>query len=315
MLLNEYAITPDVFDDDCCVEKAAHRACFQIFENHLFSEPALVRDLCNGGWNQYVLKHFGELSIRTKKLIEKLKTQNRLRKVKTAKIESPVKYFEWWKEANHSNELEPLTGILISAKLAHKVKKKKEKSISIEKLGTAQWWKDNDPEIEVRRNIDDYLRHLTIILAHAKSIYFIDPYLDPRQTHYKDFKKILLNIRRSNDPPQIQIHREYLHIDAKNEEDRKFKWEEIFRRAYSSLLRKAGLSIEVIIWGDLHERYLLTDIIGIRLGNGFDTDKKNKNAITSWSRTGRKRLSALYTKHNPDLTTGPYALVHRFKIP
>ena len=311
MLLNEYAITPDVFDDDCCIEKAAHRAYFQIFQNHLFYEPALVRDLCNGGWDRYVFKHFGEVSIKTKELIKKLKTQNRLRKAITAKIESPVNYFEWWKEANHSNELEPLTGIITSAELARKVKKKKAKSISIEKLGTAQWWKNNDPEIEVVRNINEYLKHLKIILAHAKSIIFIDPYLDPRQNHYKPFEKILLSIRRSSDPPLIQIHRKYLDVYARNEEDRKFKWEDIFRKAYSDLLRKAGLSIEVVIWGNFHDRYLLTDFIGIGLGKGFDTD----NTITSWSRTGRGRLDTLFKYYNPDSDDGPYALVHRFKIP
>jgi hypothetical protein len=50
------------------------------------------------------------------------------------------------------------------------------------------------------------------------------------------------------------------------------QWEKIFRNNFEKLFYNAGLQAEVFIWDDFHDRYLITDIIGINLPYGFDTD-------------------------------------------
>ena len=59
-----------------------------------------------------------------------------------------------------------------------------------------------------------------------------------------------------------------------------------FRAALGAPLRETGLNAEVFIWDDFHDRYLISNIIGISLQNGFDTTT-NPNSVTRWGRLGR----------------------------
>ena len=44
-----------------------------------------------------------------------------------------------------------------------------------------------------------------------------------------------------------------------------------FRNGLGEVLRAAGLSAVVFIWDDFHDRYLISNLVGISLPNGFDT--------------------------------------------
>jgi hypothetical protein len=52
-------------------------------------------------------------------------------------------------------------------------------------------------------------------------------------------------------------------------------------------LQDIGLVASVFIWDDFHDRYLITDLIGLLMGNGFDITK-NPDAITTWARISRE---------------------------
>ena len=42
-----------------------------------------------------------------------------------------------------------------------------------------------------------------------------------------------------------------------------------------------GLSAELFIWDSVHDRYLISDIVGVMLPNGFDIAKRS-SSTTVW---------------------------------
>ncbi len=129
--------------------------------------------------------------------------------------------------------------------------------------------------------------HLSLILRHANLLMFIDPHLDPSRAGYDEFIRLLLSaIRPGNCAPRIQIHRvSYVgHGPARRLLNQK-EWQEAFESLQPPLV-STGLSADVFIWDDFHDRYLLTNLIGILMGNGFDVSQAS-NAMTTWARLSR----------------------------
>ena len=76
-----------------------------------------------------------------------------------------------------------------------------------------------------------------------------------------------------------------------------------------TVLRAAGLRAEVFVWDDFHDRYLISNLIGISLSNGFDT---KANQTTTWTRLGRKDRDDVRREFHP--ATGSHKLQLRFEV-
>jgi hypothetical protein len=81
---------------------------------------------------------------------------------------------------------------------------------------------------------------------------------------------------------------------------------------FTGLLLGAGLQVEVFIWDDHHDRYLITDLIEIEMGNGYDTTA-NPNDVTTWSRLGRATRDDIQREFDP--AANRHSLKHRFTVP
>jgi len=77
-------------------------------------------------------------------------------------------------------------------------------------------------------------------------------------------------------------------------------------------LSGAGLEVEVFIWDDFHDRYIITDLIGIGLQNGLDTTA-DANAVTTWNRLGRPERDDIQREFDP--ASIRHSLRGRFKLP
>ena len=77
-------------------------------------------------------------------------------------------------------------------------------------------------------------------------------------------------------------------------------------------LRAAGLSAEVFVWDRFHDRYLISNIIGISLPNGFDTTAARKS-VTRWTRLGRDDRDGVRREFNR--AGRRHELVDRFRMP
>ena len=67
---------------------------------------------------------------------------------------------------------------------------------------------------------------------------------------------------------------------------------------FPASLRAAGLQAEVFVWDDFHDRYLISNLVGISLPNGFDTDR-NPNSVTSWARLSRTDSDDVLREFDP----------------
>jgi hypothetical protein len=162
-----------------------------------------------------------------------------------------------------------------------------------------------------------YLDNLRLILSNANSIKFIDPYLDPSGTNYKEFYQLISAIQRAGGAaPRIEVHRKYSGSPS-DPVLTKDDWINRFKKL-SATLTTAKLKIEVFVWDDFHDRYLISNLIGINLNNGFDISTAND--MTTWNKLSRQVREDINKEFTPDSLgkkslVGERKLIYRFTIP
>ena len=68
---------------------------------------------------------------------------------------------------------------------------------------------------------------------------------------------------------------------------------------------------EVFIWRRFHDRYLISNVVGISLPNGFDVSTAS-GEFTTWTRLGRDTRDELQREFDP--VARPDKLVERFEV-
>ncbi|BAZ16307.1 hypothetical protein NIES4071_81830 [Calothrix sp. NIES-4071] len=188
---------------------------------------------------------------------------------------------------------------------------------SIEDLSIVGWLKSRSSSVRLSRTMSDYLDNLRLILSNANSIKFIDPYLDPTGTNYREFYQFISAIHRtSGAAPRIEVHRKYSGSPS-DPLLTKDDWINRFKKL-SATLTTAKLKIEVFVWDDFHDPYLISNLIGINLNNGFDISTAND--ITTWNKLSRQVREDINKEFTPDSLSkkslvGERKLIYRFTIP
>lgn len=280
-MLEEYALVPDVFDAAAYSNPAYADMCLAQLKAPLLHE-ALVRDLCNGAWSQHCASRTG-LHRLAGEILRKLKTANRLYQCAACDPGDVATDADWCRESLASAGMRPLTGVIAAhATKASKMFTNDGRIASIEKLAGSSWWKNPCSQTSVR-NTDAYLNLLSRVLPQANSMMFIDPNLDPSQNNYREFKDLVAPLQHRHIKPRVEIHRSLCRGDGKA---RTFPTQVEWSQAFSGLgdsLRQVGVSAEVFFWDDFHDRFLITDIVGLSVPAGFDTTTK-MDELTTWSR-------------------------------
>jgi hypothetical protein len=312
-MLQEIAITPSAFDSTSYSSAEVCDAHFQGIRQALL-EWTITRDLRQGEWRQSVESLAGSMSPRARELWKKLLKQQRLFGTGVCYPSAPVRDEDWCAEALASNGRQPLLGIL-SSDTTKAAFSKDALVASIPKRGSALWWKQLEaghPEgHQSGRKLNDYKSRLDLIFRYSRSLMFLDPYLDPTRKGYTEFLDLIgTALHRAAGPPLIEIHRcctegsgPGMRIVPNDE------WEERFRSKWSSIPATGG--IEVFIWSKDHDRHLISDLIGVHLGNGFDISDDAQDRI-SWSRLSRDDRDEMQRSVDPSVT-GNF-LIHRFRI-
>ncbi|WP_414755634.1 MIT C-terminal domain-containing protein [Anabaena sp. CCY 9910] len=308
-MLAEYALGSCIFDIECYTgdEKERRQLCYsklREIKEIILEEEALVRDLRNGAWSKYVSNYPSKHSD-TKYIIEKL----RLRKVKAAKATTlPSSHDEWCQEAVDSHINETLNAILTSQKTAENFPGVAE-VCSIEKLTIARWLQTHSCSVRLKRNIREYLKYLAVVFNQAKMIKFIDPYFEPTRKDYSNFHDLINAARREAKEPKklIEIHLKHTLEEAKAKQQ---------FQILSPTLQSANLTAQVFFWTDFHDRYLITDIIGINLNNGLNTD----NQLTTWTKLSKSHRNNINDEFKPDPVSkkslvGDHLLCYKFSLP
>lgn len=310
-LLCEYAVTPDVFDTNCYSHAEVGAVRIEYLKD-VFLEEALLRNLRVGEWLSVFRNNHRPWHRRGMELLKKMVKQNRLRLAKSALPMIPASDADWCREALASHGISPMTGVISTAQVANDVGSDPILG-RIEKLGSSPCWTQRGPSVRLARCRANYEAQLGLILKCANSVMLIDPHLDPTQRRYGDVLPVLLLAQGCRPSPLIEVHRVMYVGSGRN---RQFldsaEWERRFRYAWGQDLAFAGLKVEIFVWDDHHDRYLITDLIGIAMENGYDTTT-DPNDITTWSRISRKDRDDIQREFDP--ACNRHTLRHRFAIP
>jgi hypothetical protein len=296
-LIAEYALTPDVFDVTSYSTEEVCGLHLQTLKEVLLQE-GLVRDLRDGEW----MKHLGESDRlwhrRGKELLRKLRTQKRLVPARAALASAPATDGEWCNEAIMSHGHLPLAGIVATdAVAAPHVGTPIVCSVS--RLTSASWWTSRSPSVRLGRTFADYERALDLVLGHANSLILVDPFIDPTDVHqYSDVLRLLERLQSRSIKPLVEIHRAAWYGSGNDKRPRVEDVVAALTPGLSATARTAGISIDVFLWDDIHDRYLITDLVGISLPNGFGTTRKPR-AVTTWTRLGRADRDSVQREFDP----------------
>ncbi len=310
-LLADYAITPDVFDLTSYSNEDACRAYIELIREPLLTE-GLVRDLRKGEWRRLFNDDRRPWHQRGKELVKKLFTQQRLIEFEPALSNRPAEDQDWCAEALTTHQLLPFTGGIISTEAVKNAYPDEPLVARIDRLGSAQWWASRSPSVRPYRTTEDYKEHLDLVLRHSNSLLFIDPYLDPTKRQYPRFHELLVHAGNRTPSPLIEIHRVWYEGSGPGQRDVRESLVPNFRERLESPLRSAGLQIEVFVWDDFHDRYLISNLMGISLPNGFDTTAK-PNDRTTWNRLGRDDRDDVQREF--DKASKRHTLHRQFTIP
>lgn len=309
-ILAEYALTPDIFDSTSYSTDEVGSIRLQDLKEVLLAE-GIVRDLRDGGWSQIFTNGGRPWHNRGKELLKKLVQQKRLRRFQSVGGRAPASDADWCVEALASNGVLPLYGIVATPTVAENFKSEPLVA-SIDRLPSAPWWATRSQSVRMPRTIAEYTRHMRPILECANSLMFIDAHLDPTQARYRDFLSLLLVTAGRAPRPLIEIHRVcYFDTHDKRNQRDEAGWKAMFA-SWVRPLRAAGITnVEVFIWDDLHDRHVISDLVGILMGNGFDTTA-DSTTVTTWTRLGRAERDDIQREFDP--ASGRHELKHRFLI-
>lgn len=313
-LLAEYAITPDVFDETSYAHPDACDAELRNLAEVLMTE-GLVRDLRAGEWRRLLTNDERPWHLRGRDLLKYLARQNRLVPYEPTLEGVPADASDWCREALGTHRIVPFTGGIVATAPVKAAFAAEPLVAGIDRLASTEWWEARSSSVRLRRSMVEYLEQLAPVLRCANSLMFIDAHLDPARWGYREFPQLLAAAGGRTPVPAIEIHRVCYEgsgpgrsFPMRKEADH---FERRFRDALERPLRGARLRVEVFIWNDFHDRYLISDLIGISLPNGFDTTT-NPTSMTCWTRLGRQDRDDIQRDYDP--ASGRYELRQRFVI-
>ena len=310
MLLTEYAITPDVFDGDSYDSEEVCAARLETIREVMLNE-AIVRDLRDRDWSALFKTTSRSWHRRAIELSKKLASQNRLKPFKSQLEIKPAVDSDWCDEALATHKVNALAGVVVTDKISANYKRNPLVA-RIDKLGSSAWWGGRSSSILINRTLESYQSALSLVLQHSNSIMFIDPHYDPTVSRYQDFIKLIMGAGKRKPSPLIEIHRVCYHGSGPDRKPCNLKdLENNFRNMLAGPLQSVGLNANIFIWDDFHDRYILSDLVGILLSNGFDTTTR-KNSTVSWARLGRADRDKLQRKFDP--ASNQHTLQAKFTI-
>jgi hypothetical protein len=293
-MISEFALVPDIFEASTGCSGAAHDACMaQLTE--LFLNEGMVRDLRRGEWRRTVLGNAEQLTTAGRQLFQTLVSSNRLREFVASPLAPPSSPEEWLWEAHRSQKLGMHDRSLV-ATLAHPELVDREADpfvVSIQSLHAATWWKSRSSSMRLQRRTSDYIQHLKPLFRYSNSLLFIDPNLHPGKPGYAQFGELVRSAVHSEGKPDlIEIHRSCKDSGGSTVREQyptRSDWITKFS-ALGRELATVGLRATIFIWEDFHDRYCISNLMGLSIPYGFDicTDVHRQQARTTWTKLGRR---------------------------
>lgn len=291
-MLHEFAFSPDVFfpsafgvktDQGAFIpgEAHGHLALASLWKG--IERFGVIRDLSNGKWGGALDERQVDLHPRSRELLKKLRFNGRVIPAAAQIATSPTAEKDWLAEALASHTAEPkITQFFGTDEFCASVKVSDYEDLprGISKIPFCAPFSGGGCSIKVDRNVVAYTKVLKPLVKYSRSLMFIDPYLDLQAPNYQDFLILLKNIASINSGVDIELHRQIKTTNG-GQLRSAGDWKQRFEHVLSADPVLKSLNIKVFIWDEFHDRYLITNLMGISVPYGFDTT--NKNEATRWS--------------------------------
>ncbi len=172
-----------------------------------------------------------------------------------------------------------------------KIRNKYGYRIELKDLFESGWDPSMQNSMRIRRHSSNYIPAIKNLLRASRSVSIIDPYFDPSHPDYSGAKQLIDECNQSNVCTEVNIHRVYHKgRESIRSNDPLFRppdraeWENLFRNELS--IYTSALKISVFIWPEFHDRYILTNLMGLSLPYGISTttDPTEITGTTTWSR-------------------------------
>ena len=295
----------------CLEEGTDHRTLSRILTDIAYSDNIFLVDFQGSKWKSFIVKNFIEKYTdqkTKKKVIDLLSLVSNRKKIlknpNKIKIENDEDWIMAGKEfSNHKN-----LGAVFSKNTFYTKCNTEFSNICIDILQVdddpvvTQRWKELDnKEIRLYQSEIDYIRTLKEVFIHSNKIMIIDAYLNGEETYEPIIRLAAEQLGNRIGIPRasgtIEFHTTYKKNYQLDAEDNELK----FRREFNKLkIFLEGLKVEnkhiykVFYWDkkesgtSLHDRYIITDIIGIGSKHSFGT---NEYQLTEWNLLRASKLA------------------------
>ena len=270
MMLKEVCITPQLFEESVLINDSA------IWKDvkHLLDSLAIggyIIGLNNKDWIKAVYRTINQIENQKykelfRKLIERLKDRNRIVGHPKSTI-APHTEDEWLTIAKEIDSVRSVDYIFATQQYCDSVTTPD----MLEDMNIAETF-GNAGTIHAIKSKKELERIFLPLLSYARKVTIIDPYFDLSTQRYKTtlelIAKCFKNKRGIRDKGEITIH-----CSSKVKVNRT-KWKEVIGTIY----QKYGHIINIKVWESqqdnikMHDRYIITDQVGIISGAGTDKD-------------------------------------------
>jgi len=291
-MLREFAFSPDVFFPDAFGVKGANGE-FIAADNHGHLALAalwkgierfgVIRDLAGGVWGKTLDARRENLHVRSRELLKWLRLDGRIVSAAAHSASAPTNEIEWLVEALASHKADPVIAQFFGTDdfcRSLRAADFQQLPKGISKIPFCSPFSGGGCSIKVERNVAAYISALRPLIKYSRSLMFIDPYLDLQAANYQDFLNLLKEIASVNPDVEIELHRQIkpAHSGQLRSAD---NWKQSFEQVLTAEPVLENLNIKVFIWDEFHDRYLVSNLMGISIPYGFDTTKKAE--ATRWS--------------------------------
>ncbi|MEI8102816.1 MAG: hypothetical protein WCG61_04730 [Chlorobium sp.] len=300
-LLSEYAITPGIFEKASFASESFAEIRFEHLQELLFDD-GLVRNLYGGYWLELFNEQRNDLHSCGKNFLKALRTRKRFVDFVPVGERQPISDADWCKESLFSHHESRLNGIVTSQQTARVYGNGQPLITSVDKLTNSEWWKERREtrgSMPVERTTVSYLEQMKPFLAGANSLMFIDANLDPKKGSYREFYKMLEPLENRREMPLIEIHRTIYERNPARQNISIDEWRKRFCDCdsdFTKVIKRLGLEAKVFLWDKMHDRYLITNLMGVSVPNGFDIG----GLPTIWSTISRKSSDVLQREFDPN---------------
>ena len=296
-LLYEFALTPDIFGSHVVVDTATEKDLKEILKG--LRVNGVVADLHKSRWKSEVINHrLPTLSQYTRDrvlhLLQFLDSRNRIVRHPRRLAGDPQNDHEWLALAIESHRRTAMRQIIAGADVCNACTESDVPLVELSEVLDSDLWQQRRTSRTVQKTIPAVTKALVPLLRHARSVSLIDPYLCPRAGRFIEIIKLVLRLAGARGHGQQMDCRIDIHAgdpsndtDAGHSEsvaDRLIVWAATLNQIHVSPHR-----VRVFLWKNynggenLHDRFIITDQVGVSVPGGLDIKMTGTANSTTWT--------------------------------